>query len=72
MLFRSVELDLLDTAHVFTAGHRIRLSVAGGWFPFYSRNPGNGENPLTADVLHPNRHTVTFGEGTALTLPTVD
>ncbi|HIW91852.1 MAG TPA: CocE/NonD family hydrolase [Candidatus Corynebacterium avicola] len=68
----SVELDLLDTAHVFTAGHRIRLSVAGGWFPFYSRNPGNGENPLTADVLHPNRHTVTFGEGTALTLPTVD
>lgn len=67
----AVELELLDTAHVFAAGHRIRLTVAGGWFPFYSRNPGTGENPLTAETLHPNRHTVTFGEGTALVLPTL-
>ena len=67
----AVELELLDTAHVFAAGHRIRLTVAGGWFPFYSRNPGTRENPLTAETLHPNRHTVTFGEGTALVLPTL-
>lgn len=65
----SVELDLLDTAHVFPTGHRIRLLIAGGWFPAFSRNPGTGENPLTARTLHRNEHTITLGDGTAVTLP---
>ncbi|MGO3153485.1 MAG: CocE/NonD family hydrolase [Galactobacter sp.] len=67
-----VQLDMHHTAHVFAAGHRIRLLVAGGWFPYYSRNSGTGENPLTAATFRPNRHRITFGPGTVLELPTVE
>jgi predicted acyl esterase len=40
-------------AHVFGAGHRIRVQVSGGAHPRWSRNPGNGgplfePGPLTA------------------------
>ncbi|WP_345803000.1 CocE/NonD family hydrolase [Microbacterium sp. AZCO] len=66
----SVELVLNDTAHRFAAGHRIRLIVAGGSFPQYSRNPGTGENPLAAETLHTNRHTVEHaGAASTLRLP---
>jgi predicted acyl esterase len=29
-------------AHVFAAGHRIRVQVSGGAHPRWSRNPGTG------------------------------
>ena len=65
-------LDLRGTAHTFRAGHRIRVVVAGGSFPQYPRNPGTGENPLTAHVLHTNRHTVRVAGGVScLHLPVV-
>ena len=65
-----VELALNDTAHVFRAGHRLRLTVAGGSFPQYSRNPGTGENPLAATELHTNRHSVaTAGGASSLRVP---
>ena len=65
-------LDLRGTAHTFRAGHRVRVMVAGGSFPQYPRNPGTGENPLTARVLHTNRHTVRVAGGVSrVRLPVV-
>lgn len=65
-----VELTFFDAAHTFKAGHRIRLFIAGGSFPQFTRNPGTGENPLTAPTLHPNRHTITHRDGASqLRLP---
>ena len=59
-----VRFPLWPTAHRFGAGHSIRLLVAGGAHPRYSRNPGTGEPPATAtrlvvgdnDVLHDPAH----------------
>lgn len=41
-----VVVDLWSTAYVFNSGHRIRLSIAGGNWPRWDRNPGTGENWL--------------------------
>ena len=38
-----IEIDLWSTAYCFRKGHRIRLSVASGAHPRWSRNPGTGE-----------------------------
>jgi putative CocE/NonD family hydrolase len=43
-----VEFDLWPIAHRFAAGNRIRLQVSSGAHPRYVRNPGTGEDPLTA------------------------
>jgi uncharacterized protein len=40
-----VALD--DAAHMFAAGHRLRLQVSGGAFPRFARNTGTSE-PLTS------------------------
>ena len=45
----SVEVPMWPAAHVFRAGHRIRLQLSGGAHPRYARNPGTGE-PLTTAV----------------------
>jgi putative CocE/NonD family hydrolase len=37
-----VPVDLWPVAHVFAAGHRIRVQVSGGAHPRWSRNPGTG------------------------------
>lgn len=42
-------IDLWPTAHVFKAGHKIRLQVSSGAHPRFARNPGTGE-PLGAAV----------------------
>ena len=62
----AVEVDLLATAHVFGAGHRVRLEIAGSDFPKYDRNPGGGASSLQArapdlrrvvqEVLHDAEH----------------
>ena len=39
----AVTVDLWSTAYVFNPGHRIRLSLAGGNWPRWERNPGTGE-----------------------------
>ncbi|MEU1970885.1 CocE/NonD family hydrolase [Microbacterium sp. NPDC019599] len=65
-----IEIVLNDTAHTFAAGHRIRLMVAGGSFPQFSRNPGTGENPLSAQTLLPNVHSVSHaGAASTLRMP---
>ncbi|HEY5231831.1 MAG TPA: CocE/NonD family hydrolase [Galbitalea sp.] len=67
-----IELRLLPTAHRFSRGNRIRLLIAGGSFPQYARNPGTGENPLTATEVLPNVHTVSHAAGASvLILPVV-
>jgi uncharacterized protein len=48
-----VGFDLWPTGHRFAAGHRIRLQVSSGAHPRYARNPGTGENPITATTLRP-------------------
>lgn len=39
------EFALFETAHTFRAGHRIRLIIAGGSFPQFTRNPGTRREP---------------------------
>jgi putative CocE/NonD family hydrolase len=46
-----VAFELWPTAHRFAAGHRIRLQVSSGAHPRYARNPGTGEDPMTATTL---------------------
>jgi uncharacterized protein len=50
---RRVAFDLWPLGHRFAAGHRIRLQVSSGAHPRYARNPGTGEDPLTATALQP-------------------
>lgn len=47
-----VTLRLSPTAHVFKAGHRIRVQVTGGAFPRFARNLGGGEPLATATTPH--------------------
>ncbi|MGO9505996.1 MAG: CocE/NonD family hydrolase [Mycobacterium sp.] len=60
----SVELDAI--AHRFQAGSRIRLVIAGGWFPRYARNLGTLEHPLTGREVKPTTHSVYFGRSRLL------
>jgi uncharacterized protein len=46
-----IALSLWPIAHRFGAGHRIRLQVSSGAHPRYARNPGTGEDPITATEL---------------------
>ncbi|MEU2042317.1 CocE/NonD family hydrolase [Nocardia niwae] len=59
-------LTLNDSAYLFRKGHRVRLLVAGGSFPQYSRNPGTGENPLAAAILHSNKHEIRHADGASV------
>ena len=43
------DVDLWHTAHVFAAGHRLRVEVASSAFPKYDRNLNNGE-PLATSM----------------------
>ena len=65
----ALRVDLDSVAHRFPAGHRIRLSVGGGSFPRYARNPGTGVPVATATELIPSTHVVEF-DGFRLVLPT--
>ncbi len=60
----SVELDAI--AHRFSAGTRIRVVVAGSWFPRYAPNLGTEEPVLTARQTKPATHAVHFGRSRLL------
>lgn len=68
---RTVDLDLLGIAHVFRAGHRIRLSVSSGAHPRLVRNTGGGEPIATATSVHPADQEIfhDLEHPSALTLP---
>lgn len=58
---RTVRIELDATAHRFRAGSRIRVLIAGGWFPRYARNLGTEEPMLTARESKPATHSVHYG-----------
>lgn len=69
---RQVTIDLIGTAHVFRAGHRIRVQVSSGAHPRLVRNLGTGEPLLTATRMQP-AHQEVFHDpdhASAVTLPT--
>jgi len=53
-----VEVDLWSTAHVFLAGHRLRLQVCASDFPRYDRCPGTGESSAVAKQIAPQRNRI--------------
>ncbi len=57
----SVRLELDAIAHRFRAGSRIRVLIAGGSHPRYTRNLGTGEATVTGSRLKPSTHEVHFG-----------
>jgi uncharacterized protein len=60
----SVELDAI--AHRFRAGSRIRLLIAGSWFPRYARNLGTEEPMLTGLQSKAATHSVHYGRSRLL------
>lgn len=65
---RPVKVELDPMAHRFRAGSRIRVLIAGSWFPRYARNLGTEEPTLMARQVKPATHSVHFGES-RLVLP---
>lgn len=59
---RRVTIELDAIAHRFKAGSRIRVLIAGSWFPRYAPNLGAGEPVLTGREIRPATHSVHFGE----------
>ncbi len=47
----AVAFSLWPMGHRFAAGHSVRLQVSSGAHPRYARNPGTGEDLLTATEL---------------------
>ncbi|OAA67102.1 Galactose-binding domain-like protein [Niveomyces insectorum RCEF 264] len=63
-------LALVDRAHVFQKGTRIRVIVAGGSFPMLVPNPGTGVNRTLARERKAVTHIVQHGNGISkLVLP---
>jgi uncharacterized protein len=60
----SVELDAI--AHRFRAGSRIRVLIAGGSHPRFTRNLGTGEPTATGSRLKPSTHELHFGASRVL------
>jgi putative CocE/NonD family hydrolase len=67
-----IEIDMWATAYRFRKGHRIRLIVASGAHPRWSRHLG-GSSPLTDTVLHSAQQTIyhDISHPSALVLPLV-
>jgi hypothetical protein len=68
----AVAFALWPIGHRFEAGHRIRVQVSSGAHPRYARNPGTGEDPITATALSAVDVEILHGGGhpSALVLPT--
>lgn len=65
-----IRLELDPIAHLFGAGSRIRLLVAGGCHPRFARNLGTGEPAISGHRMMPSTHTIRYGESSRLILPT--
>jgi uncharacterized protein len=57
----SVRVELDAIAHRFRAGSRIRVLIAGGSHPRYTRNLGTGEATATGSQLKASTHELHFG-----------
>jgi putative CocE/NonD family hydrolase len=69
-----VTVEMAPVFHRFRAGWGIRLLVAGGSFPRFSRNLGTNEPPGTATGMEVSRQTIGHGPDrpSRLVLPVVD
>jgi putative CocE/NonD family hydrolase len=69
----TIEIDLGAAAHVFAAGHRLRLAVSSSNFPRFDRNPNTGRAVAAETALRAARQTVHWGAHYAsrLLLPVV-
>jgi hypothetical protein len=67
-----VGFNLWPIGHRFAQGHRIRLQVSSGAHPRYARNPGTGQDPVTATELRTAEIEILRGpeSPSALVLPT--
>jgi hypothetical protein len=63
-----LHVDLDPIAHRFRAGHRIRLTIAGGSFPRFARSLGTGEPLATGTVMTRATHEIDCAR-TRLVLP---
>jgi predicted acyl esterase len=54
----TVRVSLLGAAHRFGVGHRLRLQLAGGAFPHFARNPGNGQVDASPAELVPTNYEI--------------
>ncbi len=50
------EVDMWSTAHLFRAGHRLRLQVCASDFPRFDRCPGTGETSAVAKRVIPQHN----------------
>ncbi|KAF5591858.1 galactose-binding like [Fusarium pseudocircinatum] len=66
-----LSLALVDCAHVFPKGNKIRVIIAGGAHPAYLRNLGTGENQAYGATTRPAVHTIHHSKdaGSRLILP---
>lgn len=62
----TVRVELDGVAHRFRAGSRIRVLIAGSWFPRYARNLGTDEPILTGRQSRPATHSVRYGRSRLL------
>ena len=69
-----VRVSLLGAAHRFGPGHRIRLQVAGGAYPRFARNPGNGQIDAPAADLRATQYDIGLAAAhpSVLLLPVAD
>jgi uncharacterized protein len=58
-----VRLELDAVAHLFRAGSRLRVMIAGGSHPRFVRNLGTDEPPISGTTMAPANHTVHHGAG---------
>jgi hypothetical protein len=70
----TVRVSLIAAAHRFGRGHRIRLQVAGGAYPRFARNPGNGQVDAAPADLVPTGYAIGLSAGapSALLLAAAD
>ncbi len=68
---RVADVQLSPTAYRFRPGHRLRIQVAGGAFPNFTRNHQTGEPIATAETLRAGTTTVRHGAGagSSISLP---
>ncbi|BAV42305.1 CocE/NonD family hydrolase [Mycobacterium ulcerans] len=62
----TIRIELDPIAHRFKAGSRIRVLIAGSWFPRYARHLGTDEPTLTGRQVQPATHSVYFGQSRLL------
>lgn len=61
-----VHVNLGPVAHQFASGHRIRLLIASAAHPYFNRNLGTGESPVTATRIVVANQGVSVGGASGL------